>query len=40
LRDILIHKYFGIDLEIIWDIIKTKAPNLEDQIKRILSEPE
>jgi len=24
MRDILIHEYFGVDLEIIWDIIKNK----------------
>jgi uncharacterized protein with HEPN domain len=38
LRDVLIHQYFGIDLEIIWDIVQTKLPNLDAQIKRILSE--
>jgi uncharacterized protein with HEPN domain len=37
LRDVLIHHYFGIDLEIIWDIIQTKLPALDSQIKRILS---
>jgi uncharacterized protein with HEPN domain len=39
LRDVLIHQYFGIDPEIIWDIIQTKLPNLDAQIKKILSEP-
>lgn len=29
LRDILIHEYYGIDYEIIWDIIKNKLPVLE-----------
>lgn len=24
LRDILIHAYFGVDLEVIWDIVKIK----------------
>jgi len=38
LRDILIHQYFGVDLEIIWDIILTKLPDLETDIKKILSE--
>src|SRR5215210_2552453 len=32
LRDILIHDYFGIDLEIIWDILQNKLPTLEEQI--------
>ena len=38
LRDILIHEYFGIDIEIIWDIIQNKLPLLKEQIKQILSD--
>ena len=38
LRDILIHEYFGIDAEIIWDILQSKLPPLEEQILNILSE--
>jgi uncharacterized protein with HEPN domain len=26
LRNILIHEYFGIEPEIIWDIVKNKTP--------------
>ncbi len=37
LRDILIHAYFGIDIEIIWDILKNKIPELKIRIERILS---
>ena len=36
LRNILIHEYPGIDLEIIWDIIENKLATLEEQIKEIL----
>jgi uncharacterized protein with HEPN domain len=36
LRDILIHAYFGIDREIIWDVVSNKIPELKDQISRIL----
>ena len=36
LRDILIHEYFGIDIDIVWDIIQNKLPALEQQIKAIL----
>jgi len=32
LRDILSHAYFGIDDEIVWDIIQNKIPELEDKI--------
>ncbi len=38
MREILIHEYFGIDSEIIWDIIQNKLPVLEIESKRILSE--
>ncbi len=29
LRDILIHAYFGVDLDIIWDVVSNKLPALE-----------
>jgi len=38
LRDILAHEYFGVDVEIIWDIIQNKLPVLERQIGQILDE--
>ena len=37
LRDILIHAYFGIDVEIVWDIVKNKVPKLKEKIEEILS---
>lgn len=33
LRDILIHEYFGVDIEIIWDVMTHKLPELKSQIK-------
>jgi uncharacterized protein with HEPN domain len=36
LRDILMHEYFGIDVEIIWDIIQNKLPVLEASIRSML----
>ncbi len=38
LRDILIHEYFGIDVNIIWDIVQTKLPPLKEQVERVLEE--
>lgn len=35
-RDKLIHDYFGIDYEIVWDIIIAEIPELRKQIKKIL----
>jgi uncharacterized protein with HEPN domain len=36
LRDILIHAYFGIDREIVWDVVTNKIPKLKEQISGIL----
>ncbi|MGH7409937.1 MAG: HepT-like ribonuclease domain-containing protein [Candidatus Methylomirabilis sp.] len=38
LRDILVHEYFGIDVQIIWDIVTSKLPDLERQIWQILKD--
>jgi uncharacterized protein with HEPN domain len=34
-RNILAHEYFGIDYEIMWDIIKNKLPRLQKNIQNI-----
>ena len=36
LRDILIHAYFGVDHDIVWDIVSNKIPELKEQITKIL----
>ncbi len=38
LRDILIHAYFGIDVDIVWDVVHNKLPNLGRRVEAILSE--
>lgn len=38
LRNILIHEYFGIDMDIVWDIIENYLPDLEVETKRILED--
>ena len=38
LRDILIHQYFGVDVEIVWDVITNKLPAFENEVGRILAE--
>ncbi|ODS38704.1 MAG: hypothetical protein A7316_07395 [Candidatus Altiarchaeales archaeon WOR_SM1_86-2] len=40
LRDILIHAYFGVDMEIVWDVVKNKNPTLKIKILDMLSETE
>ena len=36
LRNILAHEYFGIDADIIWDIIQHKLENLKESAQLIL----
>jgi uncharacterized protein with HEPN domain len=38
LRDILIHEYFGLDAEIVWDIVQTKVPVLDREIRSMLAQ--
>ena len=38
IRDILIHEYFGVNLEIIWDVVINKLPELKEAVKKIKSE--
>lgn len=35
-RNIVIHKYFGVDTNILWNIIKKQLPPLKSQISEIL----
>ena len=37
IKAILIHEYYGIDVDIIWDIMQNKLPALERQAKTILN---
>ena len=37
LRDILIHEYFGVDLNAIWQIVERNIPQLKDQISKIVT---
>lgn len=36
LRNISTHEYFGIDLEIVWEIITKNLPETENQIQKML----
>jgi uncharacterized protein with HEPN domain len=35
-RDKLIHHYFGVDYEIVWDVVAHEIPKLKAQFKKIL----
>ena len=36
LRNTVIHEYFGIDFEILWDIVQNKIPDLLVKIQEVL----
>ncbi len=38
MRDRLIHDYIGINYAIVWDVVKNKIPELNDQLQEILNE--
>ena len=38
MRDKLIHQYFGVNLDLVWETVKTKLPELKNQISIILNE--
>jgi uncharacterized protein with HEPN domain len=37
-RDVLIHDYFGLDLDEVWGVVQTNLPELKRQITSILHE--
>jgi len=36
MRDRLIHDYFGVDYELVWDVVQNRIPMLQRQISSIL----
>jgi uncharacterized protein with HEPN domain len=36
MRDRLIHDYFGVDYEIVWDVVENRIPDLRLQIASII----
>ena len=36
MRDVLIHDYFGVDFELVWDVVRNRVPEPRDQIESIL----
>ncbi len=38
MRDKLIHDYFGVDLEIVWQAANSDIPPLKQDIKRIIND--
>lgn len=37
-RDVLVHEYFRIDLEMAWDMVQEDLPDLKREVERILEQ--
>jgi uncharacterized protein with HEPN domain len=40
LSDKIIRYYFGVNWDVLWDVIKRRIPTLKEQIEKILKEAE
>ena len=38
MRDKLIHDYFGVDYDLVWDVVINKVPTLHEETKKIIKE--
>ena len=38
MRDKLIHGYFGVDIDAVWNTIQRDIPKLKDDIEKVLEE--
>lgn len=37
MRDVLIHNYFGIDYDIVWEVLQEHIPDLQHELERIIA---
>lgn len=37
MRDRLIHGYFGVDYELVWDVVRRRVPELREELRRLLT---
>ena len=38
MRDKMIHEYFGVNLQLVWDAIEQEVPRLQQKIRAIVGE--
>lgn len=37
MRDVLIHRYFGVDLDAVWQVVAQHLPELSEAVEQLLS---
>ena len=40
MRNVLVHGYFGVDQDVVWEVIERDLPDLKDNIVRIIGKSE
>jgi uncharacterized protein with HEPN domain len=38
MRDVIIHKYFAVELEVVWNTVHDRFPEIRPHLRRILSD--
>ena len=38
MRDVLIHHYFGVDPDIVWDVLQNEIPDLQHELQLMIAE--
>lgn len=38
MRDVLIHAYFSVNLDAVWEVVETHAPELRRNVERFLAQ--
>lgn len=38
MRDKLVHDYFGVDLDLVWDVVASELPKARDRIVALIEE--
>jgi uncharacterized protein with HEPN domain len=38
LRDVMVHQYFGLKLDVIWKVIQNDLPRVEERVREILEQ--
>ena len=39
MRHVLVHNYFGIDIELVWNVVENELPALKNTIEVFLNKP-
>jgi uncharacterized protein with HEPN domain len=38
LRNVVVHEYFAVDVEIVWTVVRQSLPELKEALRRMMAE--